>query len=145
MKGVLKSDHIPVNNYELRVTGQPTFTFVNISGIEKVLETIDLPDRTAASGGHSKTIEFTATLPAHHTREHDALERWLQDSHDPVAPDYLKDGTLVLTSISGMIIRNFMLEAIFPCGYKTADLEMGNEGDMHVYEWTFKGTDINPM
>lgn len=145
MKGVLNSDHIPVNNYSLRVPGMPVFTFVSISGVEEELEAVDLPDRTAASGGHTKTIEFTAALPLHHTREQQGMEGWYQDSQDPVAPDYKKNGTLVLTSISGMITVTFLLEGIFPCNKKTADLEMGNEGEMHNVEWKFKGDQIRKL
>lgn len=145
MKGVLNSDHIPVNNYSLRVSGLPVFTFVSISGIEEELEAVDLPDRTAASGGHTKTFEFTASIPLHHRREQQAMERWFVDSQDPVAPDYKKNGTLVLTSISGMITASFLLEGIFPCNRKTADLEMGNEGEMHQVEWKFKGDQVRPL
>jgi hypothetical protein len=145
MKGVLNSDHIPVNNYALRVPGQPRFTFVTITGIEEELEAVDLPDRTAASGGHTKTIEFTATLPLHHRREARAMHRWYKDSQDPVDPRYKKNGTLVLTSISGMIVASFLLEGIFPCSKKTSDLEMGNEGEMHVLEYKFKGDRIRPL
>jgi hypothetical protein len=145
MKGVLNSDHIPVNNYTLRVPGMPQFTFVEISGVEEELETVDLPDRTAASGGHTKVIEFTASLPLHHTREQQAMRRWYQDSQDPVAPDYKKNGTLSCQSISGLIVVTFLLEGIFPCGPKTSDLEMGNEGEMHKVEWKFKGDAIRQL
>lgn len=145
MKGVLNSDHIPVNNYQLRVPGMPQFTFVSISGIEEELENVDLPDRTAASGGHTKVIEFTASLPMHHTREQQAMRRWYKDSQDPVAPDYKKTGTLVLTSISGLITVSFLLEGIFPCGPKISDMEMGNEGEMNEVEWKFKGDAIRPL
>jgi hypothetical protein len=145
MKGVLNSDHIPVNNYVLRIQGMPAFTFVTISGIEEELEAVDLPDRTAASGGHTKTIEFTATLPLHHRRELGAMHRWYQDSQDPVAPNYKKNGTLILMSISGLTVASFLLEGIFPCNKKTADLDMANEGEMHNIEWKFKGDRIRPL
>ena len=137
MKGVLNPDHIPVNNYALIVPGMPNFTPTNITGLEEELEKVSLPDRTAASGGHTKDGEFTVTLPLHHTREQQAMERWYVDSQEPVAPDYKKPATLVLPSISGMTIVTFLAEGIFPCGRKTSDLEMGNEGDMHVVEWKF--------
>lgn len=145
MKGVLLADHIPVNNYELRIPGLPSLTFTSITGIEEELEAVDLPDRTAASGGHTKTIEFSANLPLHHVREQAAMERWYADSQDPVDPEYRKDGTLALKSISGMIIKRFLLAAIFPNKRKTMDLEMGDEGQMHVVEWNFKGTSCTPM
>lgn len=145
MKGVLNPDHIPLNNYSLRVSGMPAFVFTAVSGVEYELEAVDLPDRTAASGGHTKTIEFTATLPMHHTREQQAMERWFMDSHDPVAPNYKKNGTLVLTSISGMTVKSYLLEGIFPCNQKLPDLEMSNEGELQTVEWKFKGDSLRPL
>ena len=112
MKGVLNPDHIPVNNYAFIVPGMPNFTPTNITGLEEELEKVSLPDRTAASGGHTKDGEFTVTLPLHHTREQQAMERWYVDSQEPVAPDYKKPATLVLPSISGLTIVTFLTEGI---------------------------------
>jgi len=145
MKGVLDPDHIPLNNYELRVPGLPSFIFVTIAGIEEELEAVDLPDRTAASGGHTKTIEFEATLPLHHEDEQQAMEEWFKDSQDPVDPEYKKNGTLLVKSISGMITKSFLLNGIFPCKRKTGDLDMNNEGELHVITWTFKGDSVEPL
>ena len=50
MKGIIKPDHIPVNNFDLLVAGLIDLTAVEVSGIEDTLQTIDLPDRTRASG-----------------------------------------------------------------------------------------------
>jgi len=145
MKGVLNPDHIPLNNYALRVQGLPTFTFTAISGIEYELEAVDLPDRTAASGGHTKTIEFTASLPMHHTREIQAMEGWFADSQDPVAPNYKKNGTLIMTSISGMTVKSFLVAGIFPCNIKLPDVEMSNEGELQTIEYKFKGDSLTPL
>jgi hypothetical protein len=142
MKGVLQPDHIPLNNYELRVRDLPTITFIEIAGLEEELENVDLPDRTAASGGHSKPIEFTGTMPLHHLTEMAAMEQWFQDSHDPVAPNYKKAGTLVLTSITGLVRKSFIITGMFPCKRKTSDLDMANEGELHAVEWTFRGDDV---
>lgn len=145
MKGVLNPDHIPLNNYELRIAMMPPLLFTTISGIEEELEAVDLPDRTAASGGHTKTIEFTATLPLHHILQVKAMERWYKDSQDPVSILYKKTGTLMTKSISGFLIKMFLLQGIFPCKMKTGDLDMNNEGELHVVEWTFKGDAILPL
>lgn len=142
MKGVLQPDHIPLNNYELRIRDLPTITFIEVAGLEEELENVDLPDRTAASGGHSKPIEFTGTMPLHHLTEMAAMEQWFQDSHDPVAPNYKKAGTLVLTSITGLVRKSFIITGMFPCKRKTGDLDMANEGELHVVEWTFRGDDV---
>jgi len=142
MKGVLHPDHIPLNKYELRIRDLPTITFIEVAGLEEELENVDLPDRTAASGGNTKPIEFTATMPLHHLTEMAAMEQWFQDSQDPVAPNYKKPGTLVLTSITGLVRKTFIITGMFPCKRKTGDLDMANEGELHVVEWTFRGDDV---
>jgi len=74
MKGVIHPDHIPRNKYQLLVDGMPDFTFLNVGNLEEELETVDLPDRTTASGGNTKPIEFTASIPTHHSEERIAME-----------------------------------------------------------------------
>ena len=145
MKGVLQPDHIPVNNYELSVPGLPTLMFTSVGGVEEELDAVDLPDRTSVSGGHTKPIEFSGMLPLHHTSEQDAMEGWYSDSQDPVDPEYKKDCTLSLKSISGQVTKRFLLAGVFPYKRKTMDLEMGDEGQMHVIEWSFKGDSCSPM
>ena len=70
MKGIIKSDHMPLNKFQLLVAGLPSLTLVTISGIDDELQTVDLPDRTAASGGHRGPSEFTANaVPVAHCAE----------------------------------------------------------------------------
>lgn len=145
MKGVILPDHIPVNKYQLRIRGLPPLTFIEISGLEEELENVDLPDRTAASGGNTKAIEFTGTLPLHHGAESAAMEDWYRASQDPVRPNYKKAASLVVMSISGIIVRNFLIMGMFPCKRKTSDLDMNNEGDLHTIEWTFRADDMIVM
>lgn len=142
MKGVLLPDHIPLNKYELTIVGMPRFTFTQIDGLEEELEAVDLPDRTAASGGNTKPLEFKASLPLHHQIEQIAMENWFLSSQDPVAIDYKKQGTMLYRSISGLIVKSFLIVGIFPFKRKTGDVEMSNEGELHVIEWTFKGDRI---
>jgi hypothetical protein len=142
MKGVLQPDHIPLNNYQLRIQDLPTITFITIAGLEEELENVDLPDRTAASGGHTKTIEFTATMPLHHITEMTAMENWFSGSQDPVEQRYKKVGTLVLVSLTGLVRKSFLINGMFPCKRKTGDLDMANEGELHVVEWTFKADQV---
>lgn len=139
MKGVLLPDHMPLNKYVLTVAGLPPFTFTQIDGLEEELEAVDLPDRTTASGGNTKAIEFKASLPLHHLMEQSAMEGWFMESQDPVSPAYKKQGTLVLRSISGILVKSFIIVGMYPFKRKTGDLEMNNEGELHVVEWTFKG------
>lgn len=138
MEGVLLPDHIALNNYELIVTGMPKFTFTAISGIDEELETVDLPDRTPASGGHRKPVEFTAKQPMHHVPEVKALELWYKSAQEPVLPIYQKTGMMVMYSISALGLKMYMLTHLFPCGMKLPDTSMDNEGELAEIEWKFK-------
>ncbi len=139
MKQTLQPDHIAVNNYQLIVVGgPPLIQFVTIDGFEEELETVDLPDRTTASGGNTKSIEFTATHPKHHTVEDAFLEAWFLEGQDPVSPTYKKAATLVIQSISRLVTRSYNLIGLYPSKRKTSDLDMANEGELNSTEWTFK-------
>jgi len=145
MKGAIQGDHIPLNKYQLIVLGMPELIFTEISGLEEELETVDLPDRTVASGGQTKTLEFTATLPAHHLIMQAAMELWFVEGRDPVASTYKKTATLILKSISGSTLRTYSLLGLFVCKRATPDLEMANEGEMATIEWTFKADQMLPI
>ena len=144
MKNILLPDHIPVNNFELFVVGSPgPIKFVNVSGLEQELETVDLPDRTKASGGNLKAVEFTATHPKHHTVEDLFLEAWLAEGK-LVSSTYKKAGSLIVKSISGLVIRGYTLLNLFVSKRNTPDLDMANEGELFLTEWTFMADDIIP-
>lgn len=145
LKGVIQSGHMPVNKFKLLVVGLVPLTPTTISGIEEELETIDLPDRTKASGGQTKSGTFTMKLAEHHKAEVDAMEKWYQDSQDPVDPNYKKAVTLVRESIDGKVKRSWSLVGTFPTKRKLPDLEMKNEGAMGEMEYTFSFDDINPQ
>jgi len=146
MKGVLQKDHIPVNKYQMLIVGLPPLTFTEISGIEQELETVDLPDRTVASGGNKGTVEFTAMQPAHHLAEVAAIETWFNaESTDPVSGSYKKDGTVILQSISGNVVKTHSILGMFPSKKALPDLEMANEGEMAAIEWTFKADEVLPI
>jgi hypothetical protein len=142
VKGVLAPDHIPKNKYQLRILGFPPITFTAVGGLEEELETVDLPDRTAASGGNTKYVEFTARMPTHHVTERIALENWFAQCQDPVPPAYKKIGTLVKQSLSNIGSVSYMLHGLFICKRATQDLEMENEGELDEIEWTFKADRI---
>ena len=145
MKGALQGDHIPLNKYQLIVLGMPELTFTEIGGLEEELETVDLPDRTVASGGQTKSVEFSASLPAHHLIQQAAMELWFKEAQDPVLSTYKKTGTLMLKSISGATLRTYSLLGLFVSKRATPDLEMANEGEMAVIEWTFKADQVLPI
>jgi len=142
MKGAIQPDHIGVNKYELIVIGLPPLTFTAVSGIERELQTVDLPDRTTASGGGTNPVEFTADLPAHHIIQQAAMEAWFVEGQDPVSPTYKKVGTLVLKSGSGLVLRPFPLLGLYVSKRATPDLEMANEGELAIITWTLKADDM---
>lgn len=139
MKGVLLPDHIPVNNAELIIQGMPRLLFTKMSGIEEEIDKADLPDRTAASGGHSKAFEFTASQPIHHRVELAAMTQWWRDCQEPVAPNYKKNGTLVYYSISTRLRHTAQIIGVWVFKRKYSDYDMSNAGDLHEQEWTFSG------
>jgi len=146
MKQVLLPDHIPVNNYSLIVVGgPPKLEFTEVSGLEEELETVDLPDRTTASGGNTKPVEFTVMHPKHHTIEDLFLEAWFAEGQDPVLPTYKKPATLLVRSISRLNTRSYNMIGLYVSKRKTADLAMENEGELNVTEWTMKCDRIIPV
>lgn len=145
MKGVIKPDHMPVNNYQFLVLGLLELTAVEISGIEDELQTTELPDRTVASGGNRGPTEFTIMIPLHHTLEQAGMEIWYKESQDPVLPTYKKPCTLIHKSLSGQSQRSFTLVGVFPKKRTLPDLEMANEGEAAMVEWTMSADDVIPI
>lgn len=145
MKGAVKADHMPVNKYELIVIGLPPLTFTAIGGIEDELETVAMPDRTVRSGGNKGPVEFTADLPAHHLVQQAAMEAWFVEGQDPVSLNYLKVGTLVLKSNTGLVFRSYSFVELFVFKRGTPDLEMANAGDPAIITWTLKASDMLPL
>lgn len=145
MKGTIQPDHIPLNKFQLLVLGLPPLTLMSLSGLEEELDVVELPDRTVASGGRTRAVEFTIEIPAHHTTEQAAMEVWFQESQDPVTPTYKKPGTLILTSISGGTTRTFSMPDMFPSKRVIPDFEQDNDGEMASFEWTIRASDILPI
>lgn len=145
MKGAIQSDHIAINNYELLILGLPPLTPVEISGLEDELQTVDLPDRTTASGGNRGPTEFEIQLPMHHLVEQAAMEAWLLEGQDPVVPTYKKIGTLIHKSLSGAVLRTYSLTGAYTNKRTLPDLEMENEGDIALVGWNIKVDDMLPI
>lgn len=145
MKGAIKDNHIPKNKGRLVVAGMPAFVFTTISDLPEELETVDLPDRTTASGGQTKPIEFTATLPLHHDAEVAAMEVWFVQGQDPVHPLYKKVGTLIMERIGPGLPKTYTLRGLFPSRRQVPGSEMANEGEMQVLEYTFKCDQLLPI
>lgn len=144
MKGVIQADHIPVNKYLLIIIGLPPLTPTEVSGMEDELQTVDLPDRTTASGGNRGPSEFTVMIPAHHTVEIAAMELWFREGQEPVTPSYKKAGTMIMQSLSGANARVRTLVGAYVSKRGDPDLELANEGEMAAIEYTIKVDDIIP-
>jgi len=145
MRGEVLPDHMPISNFTLLVVGLPPMYFSKIAGLEQELQTVDLPDRTTASGGNTTPVEFTAETMMHHTNDQLALELWFKEGQDPVSPLYKKAATLIHKSLSGGNFRSFTLVALYVSKRKTPDLDKINEGEPAVIEWTFKADDMLPI
>ncbi len=136
MKYALQEDHIRVNKYRMAVIGLPVdLTPVNIGALDRETDTVDLPDRTKASGGREKANETEISIPAHHLQEVAAMNIWRMEAIDPVSPTYKK--TAVVTAFSGTGIRVMMrtCEGAWLNKDGTPDLEMNDEGEMAVIKY----------
>lgn len=145
LKASLKPDHIPVNKYTLSIVGILPLTFTSISGLEEEIDTVELPDRTKATGGNTKPVEITLMQPLHHTAEYLAMEAWFLEAQDPVTSTYKKVATLTLQSGTGAIRRTYTLLGCWVSKRKTPDLEMENEGELAAVEWTMQIDQVIPV
>jgi len=144
-KGAIKGDHIPVNKYLFLIAGLPPITVTKISGIEEEIERTELPDRTRATGGHKKPVEFEIEVPMHHTIEQLAIELAYREGQDPVSPTYKKIGTLSGISGTGKISRSFSLLGVWFTKRGLPEFDMKNEGEMASVKWGVSADDIVPL
>jgi hypothetical protein len=146
LKGLIQPGHIPVNKYQLIFPGVPPLTVTKLGGLEEELETVEQPDRTVHSNGQTKPTELTIELMMHHTVEQAAMELWYAISKDPVLPGYKKDGTLIHLSVStvGLPVV-YAVIGCFPKMRKTPEMDMSNESDAAIVEWTLSVDDVAPI
>jgi hypothetical protein len=137
LQGSVAADHVPVNNYTLTVTGLKPIFFTEISGIELEIQSVDLPDRTKATGGQFGAQEFTAKTMIHHTVERAELEAWLDEAKDKVKSTYKKTGTLTHKTLSGASAGVYALSGLWVMKRKLPDLSAEDEGAPAQIEWTF--------
>ena len=148
LKNTIQPFHIPVNNYELTVPGLGCkIYFTSVEGLDEELETVDLPDRTARSGGNTKAGSFTAKQMMHHSVEVAALELWYKQSQFPVHPDYLKTANLAFQSLrlNGGVKRVYSIIECFPHKRVIPNAEMNDEGKAAEITWTFRFSQIKPV
>jgi len=142
LKGVLLEDHIPLSNYELAIAGIVPIIFTSVGAIELELDTVDLPDRTKASGGRTKPGEIEVKVPLHHVVEIAAMDTWLEEGQDPVLPTYKKVGTLSGLSLSGLITQTFTMIGLFNRKKMTPEFVMENDGELSENTYSLSWDDI---
>ena len=139
MKHVIEADHIRTNKYRVDVVGLPvSITPVSVGGIERETDSVDLPDRTSASGGREKQGEFDISVPAHHHTEIAAMNAWREEAIDPVSPTYKK--AVTVTALSGTGANSLLrdLNGVWVPKDGTPDMEMDGDGEMAVIKYTLK-------
>lgn len=143
-KNVISENRIQVNKYT--ITFQPNVgevLFTTIGALEAELDKADLPDRTSRSGGRTKPIEFDVTQPMHHDEgQVQAMENWWDDCQDPVAPDHLKVGTLVLFDQQGAPRKSYTLINAWLFKQGTPELDMDNDGEQALITWSISIDDV---
>ncbi len=147
LKGAVQPNHVPLNRYKLTVnedggTATPLLVFT-VSGIEEELETVDLPDRTKAAGGTSKPVEFTITIPVHHTDAMSFMEQWYEAGKENTADGYKRDCLLDYLNVGGDIVKQYEVLSSFPFKFMLPDMELDNEGEIAMVEWTISADSIN--
>ena len=142
MKFAIREDHIPVNKYRLDISGMPPITITSIGSFEKERDTVDLPDRTKASGGRTKAGELDIKVPMHHYDQIAAMEAWFKEGVDPVSPTYKKVGTITMFSLTGLGQNAKTIIGANLGKSSDPDKEMNDEGAMAEQTYTLCWDDI---
>lgn len=145
LKGTMQTDHLAANKYQFIVEGLPSLTPITVSGIPDELGTVDLPDRTRASGGETGATEIVITLPGHHDTEIAAMEAWYKECKGDVSPTYKKSATLIVKSISGAKQRAWALMGVFVTRRSTPDFDMTDDGAQVNIEYALSCDELLPI
>jgi hypothetical protein len=140
-KNIIPANRVQLNKYMLTIepaVGQILAT--SIGGLEEEIDAAELPDRTKRSGGRSKSVTFDIKVPSHDL-SNVAMRVWYEQCKAALL-GYLKIGTLVIFTEFGSpgLTRTFYNMWISKCS--EPDLEMENEGTMHVTTWTIEADEI---
>lgn len=145
IKGVIQESHIGVNKFAMFVVGLPPLTPTTVGGLEEEIASIELPDKTTASGGRTGIVELTMSIPTHHVEEEAAMEIWFLEGQDPVLPTYKKAATLTMTAIDDGTIRAFAFTDLWCFKRTLPDRELDNDGEMSATEWGLKASQMLPL
>lgn len=144
LKGKIQENHIPINKFEMIISGMIPITLVTTDDIEEKLGVVDLPDRTKRSGGQTGAIEFSGKIPLHHDVQVAALEAWFAMGKDPVQLGYLKSGSLIWYRNNGDP-RTFELVNIWISGRTIPGGDMANDGDPAMLTFMFVCDEVTPV
>ena len=137
-KGAVLANHIPVNNFKMTVTGgNVDLLFITLTMPEFETETIDLPDRTQASGGNVLPGESVGSIMGHHNSEVDYLETWRKDGIGKVKTTYKRACTIAEYGIDGKIVRSQGWKGVRIKKVKKTDRDLADPGAPAMYEYTF--------
>jgi hypothetical protein len=144
MKGAVQPNHIPVNNFELSIAGAPPILFTKVTGAEVETESVDMPDRTKASGGNTKPTTVTATMFKHHAAEVAYMQAWFGAGQDPVQANYKRTGTLLHKAVDGTTAASETWSGVWVTKKKESDKDLANAGEPAMIEWTLSIDKITP-
>ena len=149
MKGTILADHYLKNRFTLTFTptggSSTTISPVAVTGWDEEIDTVDLPDRTRASGGVSQPVDITVRIPLHHEQDILVMDKWWDECHGAtVASTYKKSVILTHKKLSGATYAHtwngaFINKRTLP------DLEMENEGEEVEVEYGFSVDDIEEV
>lgn len=144
LKGKIKSNHIPLHNFELVVPGVVPLTLLTSDDIEERLNVVEMPDRTKRSSGEKMSVAFTGAIPMHHDVEAASLEAWYKQCQAPVDPGYRKAGSMVFYRLDGTP-RTFSLVNLWISGRTVPGGAMDNEGEPAMLTYFFEADEVNPV
>lgn len=147
MKGKIRPNHIAKNSFELIIVGilAPKLSPIEVGDISDVLDVVDLPDRTRASGGNKQAGDFTILIPSHHDIEIAACEAWFKEAQSPVSAVYKKTGVFNKKTLDGKVRRSYALTGAFISERNMTTVSLENEGEMDAVEFKINFDDITPI
>lgn len=132
----IEPDHAAINTYDLKIPGVVDLTAVEISGIKEELETVVLPDRTAASGGGIPPFDITVKIPMHHKVECSTLDFWWETCKSPALPGYKRPAMLMVNRASSIPAAIWHLSGVFVKGREGPALDQKSPGDLALVTYT---------
>ena len=142
VKGTIQKDFIRKNKYTLMFIGLPKLTATEITGSEREITSVVLPDQTVQSGGLVLPSEFDITIPMHHKLEIAAMEAWCVEGEDPISPFFKKHGLIMALNGSGLVATVWRVESAGCFKRALPDFSMENEGEMQQNVYSIKCDDI---